>query len=151
MSLSPPTLSGALHAEIARRAEGWRDHVGQATRAERNRRAGRAAADIALWLRIAAELGGSAAWHGRDQIEIRGDIAAALSGVDQLEPLRDAADWADADTSIARTLARARESAEEIEAACTRWRGLRLIERAFAAAHARFCLRTTPEERKAAA
>lgn len=138
------SLGALLHAEITRRAEGWRDHLAQATGNERHRRVGQAAGDIALWLRIANELG----WNSspRPQIEVHGDLARDLSGIDQGEPLRDAKDWQDAQASIARSLARGRALAEESAAALARWRDLRTIARAFAPAEQAFAARTARAE-----
>lgn len=138
------SLGALLHAEITRRAEGWRDHLAQATGNERHRRVGQAAGDIALWLRIANELG----WNSgpRPQIAVHGDLAHALSGIDQGEALSDAKDWQDAQASIARSLARGRALAEESAAALARWRDLRAIERAFAQAEHSFAARTARAE-----
>lgn len=149
------SLGALLHAEITRRAEGWRDHLAQATGNERHRRVGQAAGDIALWLRIANELG----WNSspRPPIAVHGDLARTLSGIDQGEPLRDAADWQAAQASINRSLARGRALAEESAAALARWSDLCTIERAFAQAEHSFAARTarapaaTPEPRKEAA
>ncbi len=144
------SLGALLHAEITRRAEGWGDHLVQATGDDRHRRVGHAAGDIALWLRIANELGWSSS--PRPQIAVHGDLARALSGIDQGEPLRDAADWQAAQASIARSLARGRDILMDYEGAeapaplIARWRDLRTIERAFAQAEHSFAARTARAE-----
>lgn len=151
------SLGALLHAEITRRAEGWRDHLAQATGNERHRRVGQAAGDIALWLRIANELGWSSI-PPRPKIEVHGDLARALSGIDQGEPLRDAADWQSAQASIDRTIARIHAIGDPAPAALiARLRDLRTIDRAFTHAEQAFAARTaraqaaTPEPRKEAA
>lgn len=151
------SLPRILHAEITRRAEGWRDYLVQASGDERHRRTGQAAGDIALWLRIANELGWSTI-PPLPPIELRGDLAHSLRSVDQLAPLGDAADWQAARESITRSIARARATPDPAPPALiARLRDLRTIDRAFAHAEQAFAARTaraqpaTPEPRKEAA
>ncbi|MBP6029793.1 MAG: hypothetical protein KA533_00015 [Sphingobium sp.] len=145
-------LPRILHAEISRRAEGWRDHIVQATGAEAQRRAERAAADIALWLRLANQLGWSTI-PPLPPIEIAGALARTLATIDPAEPLRDAADWQSAQASVAQSLSRARVAAwaDETETSFARFTGLRTIARALAHAAAAHAARTAPEPQQEAA
>ena len=150
-------LPRILHAEISRRAEGWRDHIVQATGAEAQRRAERAAADIALWLRLANQLGWSTI-PPLPPIEIAGALARTLATIDPAEPLRDAADWQSAQASVAQSLSRARVAAWADEAHVienrrlyARFTGLRTIARALAHAAAAHAARTAPEPQQEAA
>lgn len=151
------SLATILDAEITRRVAGWRDHIVQATAEERHRRTGQAAGDIALWLRIANELGWTTI-PARPPIEVPGDLGRALANIDQAEPLRDAADWQAARRSIDRTIARIYAIGDPAPPALVaRLQDLRTINRAFAHAEQAFAARTaranaaTPEPRKEAA
>lgn len=152
MSLPP-----ILDAEITRRVAGCRDYLVQATGEERMVREGKAARDIALWLRIANQLGWTTI-PARPPIDVPGDLGRALANIDQAEPLRDAADWQAARRSIDRTIARIHAIGDPAPPALiARLRDLRTIERAFTHAELAFAARTaraqaaTPEPRKEAA